>query len=101
MRLHCPCCGLRDLDEFEYGGDASVAYPDLGDGAAAWFDPVYRRDDPEGAHRELWRHARGCGLWLIVTRDTLTHDVTDVRAAHPGLAAALGGAAAEPAEDRP
>lgn len=89
MRLLCPYCGLRDHDEFEYGGDASVAYPALDAETSAWVEAVYVRDDPEGVITEYWRHARGCGLWLAVRRDTMTHDVLDVRAAHPGAAAAL------------
>jgi sarcosine oxidase subunit delta len=39
------------------------------------------RDNPAGPHRELWYHAAGCQSWLIVTRDTRTHEITAVEAA--------------------
>ena len=37
---------------------------------------MYLRDNPKGKHRELWQHNAGCREWLVVTRDTLTHQVT-------------------------
>jgi sarcosine oxidase subunit delta len=36
---------------------------------------VYLRDNPAGAHEELWYHAFGCRSWLIVTRDTRSHEI--------------------------
>lgn len=87
IRIPCPFCGLRDHAEFEVGGDASVAYPPLDASTGEWFEAVYLRNDERGPMQEYWRHARGCGLWLIVERDTLTHQVLSARAAHPGLEA--------------
>lgn len=84
LRIHCPFCGPRDHAEFEYGGDATVAYPPLDASEDAWVSAVYERADPKGPHKELWRHARGCGAWLIVERDTVTHTITSVTCAHPG-----------------
>ena len=43
--------------------------------AAEWFAYVYLRENPKGPHREYWRHSGGCRRWLIVTRDTATHEV--------------------------
>lgn len=97
LRIPCPFCGLRDHSEFDYAGDATVTHPPLEAGAEAWFEAVYLRGDPKGPHREYWRHARGCGAWLIVERDTLTHEITGAALAHPGDAAALSGAAPAPA----
>jgi methylglutamate dehydrogenase subunit B len=37
------------------------------------------RDNPAGAHSELWYHGAGCQAWLAVDRDTRTHAVTVVR----------------------
>ena len=103
LRIPCPFCGLRDHSEFDYAGDANVAYPALGvdviDAAspeqaraahrAEWSEAVYLRDDPKGRHRELWRHTRGCRSWLVVERDTVTHEIISARLAHPGYADAL------------
>lgn len=97
LRIKCPYCGLRDHSEFEYGGDATVAWPALDAGRDAWTAAVYPRRDPKGPHREYWRHSFGCGLWLVVDRDTVTHEITAVSAADPAQGRAL--AAADPARD--
>ena len=74
MRIPCPCCGERPIDEFSYLGDATVVRPD-GDDPATWHDYVYLRDNPRGPQHEYWHHAGGCRAWLVVHRDTLTHEV--------------------------
>jgi sarcosine oxidase subunit delta len=79
MRLTCPLCGERDRREFYYGGDAMALErpaPDAGD--VAWNDYVHLRDNPAGATRDLWYHDGGCGTWLVVERDTLTHAIAKV-----------------------
>ena len=83
MRIACPHCGTRDLREFVYHGDASVTRPDPAapDAAARFADHVYLRDNPAGPHRELWYHAAGCQAWLVVGRDTRTHDIAAVETA--------------------
>jgi sarcosine oxidase subunit delta len=82
MRIPCPHCGLRDVQEFSYLGDATLTRPDgLDASAAAMHDYVYLRDNPSGPHRELWYHGAGCRAWLVVTRDTRTHAITDARPA--------------------
>jgi len=83
MRITCPVCGERPLEEFTYRGDATVSRPQplSPDAMDAWHDYVYIRDNPKGRHREHWRHSGGCGAWLVVDRDTATHDVSAVRVA--------------------
>ncbi len=76
MKLPCPLCGSRALEEFTYLGDASVTRPDpetetLDD----WYAFVYLRDNPCGRMHELWQHSGGCRAWIVVERDTLTHEV--------------------------
>jgi len=78
MLIPHPLLGLRDASEFTYLGDASLLdRPDgMADDAAAQFhDYVYLRDNPAGLHRELWFHERGDRSWLVVTRDTTTHEI--------------------------
>ncbi len=80
MRIKCPWCGPRALDEFQYYGDASKKRP-VGEQAqdqAAWVDYVYFRDNPAGKHNEYWQHTGGCRSWILVTRDTITHDISNV-----------------------
>ncbi|GBU18759.1 MULTISPECIES: sarcosine oxidase subunit delta [Methylobacterium] len=88
MRIRCPYCGERDNGEFTYLGDAGGARPDgMGTDAAAMHDYVYLRDNRAGVHRELWYHGAGCRSWLVVTRDTRTHEISDVTSAREaGLA---------------
>jgi heterotetrameric sarcosine oxidase delta subunit len=83
VRINCPFCGPRGNEEFTYLGDASVRRPDpVGPHAPqAFYDYVYTRDNPSGLHQEYWYHGGGCRSWLVVTRNTRTHDVSDVRLA--------------------
>ena len=79
LRITCPFCGERDHTEFHYGGDATVAFPGLENtDPEAWMDYVFNRDNPKGPHQELWQHAQGCRSWLRVTRNTVSHEITDV-----------------------
>ncbi len=84
MIIDHPLLGPRDSDEFTYLGDASLLdRPDgLGEDAAARFaEYVYMRDNPAGLHRELWFHAAGDLSWLVVTRNTATHEIIAVELA--------------------
>lgn len=76
LRLPCPLCGLRDETEFTYGGDANRNRPAESEtDASAWHDYVFLRDNPRGPHREYWHHVSGCRQWLVVERNTLTHEI--------------------------
>jgi sarcosine oxidase subunit delta len=80
MRIACPHCGSRSHAEFAYHGDALPRRPDPArpDAERAFGDYVYLRDNPSGPHRELWYHAHGCHAWLVVLRDTATHEIASV-----------------------
>jgi len=91
IRIDCPFCGARDHSEFAYGKDATVQYPPLDASVDAWHDAVFLRDNIRGAQLETWQHIHGCRQWLIVERDTVTHRIHSVRAAHPGVAKVLAG----------
>ena len=83
MIIDHPLLGPRDSSEFVYLGDAALIErpdPETAD-AEAWHDYAYLRDNPAGAHRELWFHEAGDRSWLVVTRDTLTHEITSVELA--------------------
>ncbi|TAL86635.1 MAG: sarcosine oxidase subunit delta [Candidimonas sp.] len=75
LRISCPFCGLRDHTEFAYRGDATKTRPLQDAPLAQWVDFVYLRDNPMGPHREYWQHTLGCRAWVIVTRNTLTHEI--------------------------
>lgn len=83
MRISCPYCGERSLDEYVYHGDASVFRPDpsAADAAAAFYAYGYERKNIAGPTDELWYHGAGCHAWLVVTRDTRTHEISSVKPA--------------------
>jgi heterotetrameric sarcosine oxidase delta subunit len=82
LRIPCPVCGTRDETEFSYDGDATVERPtgDITD-MDAWVAYVFERPNPRGKHQEYWHHVSGCRQWLVVERDTLTHDISACRLA--------------------
>jgi sarcosine oxidase subunit delta len=55
-----------------------MARPDADAGAEAFHDYVHIRDNPAGENTELWHHVLGCSAWLCVTRDTVTHEISEV-----------------------
>ncbi|MFQ5621776.1 MAG: sarcosine oxidase subunit delta [Paracoccaceae bacterium] len=84
MIIDHPLLGPRDAAEFVCLGDASlIDRPDWQDENAAekYYEYLYLRDNPAGPHRELWYHEQGDRSWLVVTRNTLTHEITRVELA--------------------
>ena len=84
MIIEHPLLGPRDSQEFVYLGDASLLdRPDwkVGNAEDVFFDYQYIRDNPAGTHRELWYHEMGDRSWLIVTRDTVSHEILKVELA--------------------
>ncbi len=78
--IPCPHCGPRDHSEFTYNGDASRKRPDAENGAfEEWYDYVFTRPNPRGPMKEYWHHVQGCRQWLIVERDTLTHEIVSAK----------------------
>ncbi|MEX2518979.1 MAG: sarcosine oxidase subunit delta [Paracoccaceae bacterium] len=81
MRINCPFCGQRVVEEYVYLGDAKLTRRPEG---GSDHDHVYLRDNPTGRHRELWRHEGGCGAWLVVERDVTSHRIFSVMLADRG-----------------
>ena len=74
MLIPCPHCGTRPVEEFTFLGDANVQRPtNLDD--PNWSSYVYERDNPRGKIDEFAHHSGGCRAWLVVSRDTKTHEV--------------------------
>ena len=74
--INCPHCGQRTTDEFYIKGDASKQRPTaIGDGTMdTWHDYVHIRDNVRGRMAEHWHHTGGCRQWLVVERDTVSHE---------------------------
>ena len=84
MIINHPLLGPRDAQEFVYLGDANLMNrPDwqAENAQDLFFDYLYMRDNPAGLHRELWYHEQGDRSWLVVTRNTVTHEITSVELA--------------------
>ncbi len=84
MIINHPLLGPRDASEFVYLGDAALLdRPDwqAADAAEKFYEYQYLRDNPAGWLRELWYHEQGDRSWLVVTRNTLTHEISTVELA--------------------
>lgn len=87
IRLDCPNCGPRNVDEFRHVGerharpDPATAQPE------AWRGYLYLRDNPAGWVDETWLHRSGCRRYLTVERHTVTNEVRSVREVAGGRAA--------------
>ncbi|MBA3449464.1 MAG: sarcosine oxidase subunit delta [Pseudaminobacter sp.] len=95
MRIACPFCGERESGEFTYLGDAKPKRPAMValDAERAgeddsFYDYVYLRDNVAGDMSEYWYHGGGCRSWLVVGRNTITHEISSVEPA-PGAGAAI------------
>ena len=77
MLIACPHCGTRPVEEFTFLGDASVKRPTSTDPSSMehWYDYVYLRSNPKGRFDEYVHHAGGCRAWLVISRDTGSHEV--------------------------
>ena len=81
MRIPRPFCGAREHGEFTYLGDALLRnrpQPDAEGAAVAYHEYVHQRVNPAGEHDELWYHDAGCRAWLVVKRNTRTHEIFSV-----------------------
>lgn len=84
MIINHPLLGPRDAAEFVYLGDASLIDRPEGlgeDSEEKMYEYTYLRDNPAGLHQELWYHEQGDRSWLVVTRNTTTHEITAVELA--------------------
>ncbi len=39
--------------------------------------------NPRGVHEEYWQHVHGCRQFMVVTRNTETHDISGARLVGP------------------
>jgi heterotetrameric sarcosine oxidase delta subunit len=74
IRIECPNCGRRSIEEFLYGEIPST--PDsVADPEARNLDRAFRSSNPEGPTTERWFHVQGCRRWLTLRRDTRTDTI--------------------------
>ena len=81
MIIDHPLLGHRDISEFIYLGDASLLNRpkwDAEDAEHSFYEYLYLRKNVAGVHKELWFHQQGDRSWLVISRNTLTHEITKV-----------------------
>ena len=80
LQITCPWCGKRDEPEFTCGGELPVRpEPALQASDEEWTNYLYFRNNKKGLHTEVWRHTHGCRQWFIADRDTMNHEVRNIR----------------------
>ena len=72
MRLACPFCGPRELEEFAF-------LKTLAEPGASPFGAVYERANRTDLSIEHWQHLHGCRVWLLVRRNPTSGEVLEVR----------------------
>lgn len=78
MLLPCPFCGKRNESEFIFGGPVGAERPDANAVSdEQWVEYLTVTPNPLGPVEEKWWHARGCGEWFTIWRDTRTHDIVE------------------------
>jgi sarcosine oxidase, subunit delta len=76
LLLTCPHCGVAaEETEFAPGGEAHLKRHGPGSTDDDFEAYMFARANPMGVHFERWRHAYGCGKWLIAARCTVTLEV--------------------------
>ena len=81
MIIDHPLLGPRDINEFMYLGDASLLNRpkwDAEDAENSFYEYLYLRKNVAGVHKELWFHQQGDRSWLVISRNTLTHEIIQV-----------------------
>jgi len=68
LRIDCPNCGVRSVDEWIYGEVYDV--PDSLSGDQRDIDRAYFHNNEHGEISEAWFHLYGCRRWIRVRRDT-------------------------------
>ena len=59
----------------EKAAAVALARPGPEAGDEAWDDYLHLRYNPAGVTRDVWYHEAGCGAWMVVTRNTINHEV--------------------------
>lgn len=74
LRIPCPHCGLREAEEFRYGGEVR-SRPGVDSPPEAWVDYSFLRQNVAGMQKEWWFHRLGCGQWFNLERDTVNNQI--------------------------
>ena len=76
LQIPCPNCGPRNEDEFICWSEfvpRPASPSELSN--EAWQDYIYHHTNARGRVQERWWHGRGCRRWVLIERDTATHEI--------------------------
>lgn len=78
LLIPCPHCGERNEDEFVCWSEAEPRRPANPESLSPeqWTGYVYLHDNTKGWVRERWMHIKGCRRWIVIDRNTITHEIT-------------------------
>jgi heterotetrameric sarcosine oxidase delta subunit len=76
VKITCPHCGERPIEEFIYGEIPTVP-ESITDLDARDIDRAFMRSNPEGISTERWFHVFGCRRWMTLQRDTRTDETVE------------------------
>jgi heterotetrameric sarcosine oxidase delta subunit len=75
IRIPCPNCGQRPIEEFVYG-EIPVVPDSLSDPDERDLDRAFMHENSEGPTTERWFHTYGCRRWLTLRRDTRNDEIS-------------------------
>ena len=76
LRIRCPHCGVRAVEEFSYG-EIPFTPDTVTDSDARDVDRAFMHTNAEGVVTERWFHTAGCRRWMTVQRDTRTNEIKE------------------------
>lgn len=71
LRISCPHCGDRAMDEWVFGEVFAVP-ESIADEDERNVDRGYFHNNHDGVVSEAWFHLYGCRRWVYLRRDTTT-----------------------------
>ncbi len=73
-QMPCPLNGLRNISEFNYGGEVEMMPDHTKVDNKQWSQYVFYHENPLGIVREWWCHAP-TSYWFIAERNTSTDEI--------------------------
>lgn len=73
LRITCPTCGTRAMEEWVHGEMFDL--PDTLTDDERDIDRGFFHNNTEGVISEAWFHLYGCRRWIVVQRDTRTDQI--------------------------
>ncbi|MGH3569191.1 MAG: sarcosine oxidase subunit delta [Pseudonocardia sp.] len=74
MQLPCPWCGLRNVEEFRWAGEANPRPDPETATPEQWRTYLYTRRNARGWANESWYHTAGCRRYFRLERHTASNE---------------------------